>query len=224
MELREEQLGEEERPDAVDAHVRLDVLLRYGHYRHARNAGVIPKDVEFRFLGREGGSGGLNRGEVVEIEVKEFDDANGIGAFSALVDGGYDGFDGAFCLLLRAAGHVYRCTFEVEDFDELETDSGIATGYDEYFALLAGEAVFRPGGGRRERLRPGASESGSHAEGLGESRELFSTVIVYPGDRHSMFSLRCHPGHEYRRVHNLITCAIHRDKHYNVSLNSFFIR
>ena len=68
---RRKKVGEKEVAKVVEAERQLVALDRFGALRRNHDASVIPEDVEARLLGEELLGRCLDRGQVVELELKE---------------------------------------------------------------------------------------------------------------------------------------------------------
>lgn len=75
LEQRAQELGEEQRGDAVRSDERLEALRRPGAVRHGvgADAGVVPQDVELGLLPRKLLGRALDDLEVVQVEMEELD-------------------------------------------------------------------------------------------------------------------------------------------------------
>ena len=148
---RKQQFGQEERSEAVGAHVGFVALDAGAADRAQADTRIVPEHVEAGFLGEEGRSAGGDRGEVAEVERKTLDVSRGCGVngLNGLDCGG--DFDG------RAAGDVDCAAFGVEEFDELKPDARISASDDEDFAHERRDVLFGESWTWWEKLRDNSS-------------------------------------------------------------------
>ncbi len=107
---------------AVGAELHLVALRRLGPLRGHHDAGIVEEHVEAVVLGGKGLGGGLDGGQVAEVEVQKRDFALGVGGL--VLDVG----DGVVCLGLGAAGQLDGAVGSVEDAGELLADAGVGAG------------------------------------------------------------------------------------------------
>ena len=70
LELREDQLGEEIRSEAVGGQLQLMALTRFAPHGGEGHAGIIPQDIEFGFFATETFRRSFDTAQVVELEMK----------------------------------------------------------------------------------------------------------------------------------------------------------
>lgn len=123
-----QKFSQEERSEAVGAHVGFVALDACAAGRGLANTRIVPKNIEAGFLGEEGRSAGGDRGEIAEVESKTLDVSR-----ACWVNGPY-GLDFSGDFGGRTTGDVDCAAFGVEDFDELKPDACIPASDDEDFA------------------------------------------------------------------------------------------
>jgi hypothetical protein len=121
---RRQELREHEGADVVDAELELVPLRRLGALRRDHDAGIVDEEVEFGFFREEVLRGGLDRGEVGEVETEEFQRSG------RLWKGGLDGLDCFPCLVFGPCGDVDLGVFAVENLGEFFANAGVGSGYD----------------------------------------------------------------------------------------------
>lgn len=110
-------MREQEGTETVCSKLKFKSLLRQGAQRRLSNAGVVPEDIEFRFLRHERFGRFFDRLQVIKIE------NNIVYLTITLTDGCLDILDSLFCLLVCSPGDIYGAASGVKDFGELEADA-----------------------------------------------------------------------------------------------------
>lgn len=118
------------------------------------NTRVVPKNIEARLLGEEGGSAVRNCGEVAEVERQTLDLPR------ACKGNGLYGLDLGSNFGRGAAGDVDCAAFRVQKFNELEPDACVATSHDKYFAYERRQVLFSQCWAWWKELRPIPSHDG----------------------------------------------------------------
>lgn len=161
-EEREELLRQEVVAEDVGGELQLVALRGAGAGGRRHDAGVVGEDVEAGFAREEGGRGGLDGGQVGEVDAQELE------APLRGREGGADGVDGGGGFGGRAPRDVDGAVVRIEDAGQVEADAGVAAGDDEDAASLVGEVLFGEGGRREaEGLAGEGAECGHFKERAG---------------------------------------------------------
>lgn len=114
---RKQKFSQEERSEAVGAHVGFVALDACAADRGLANASIVPKNIEAGFFGEKGRSTGWECGEVAEVERNTFDVSRACCVNRLYGLDFSSNFDG------RAAGDVDCATFGAIYFNELKLDA-----------------------------------------------------------------------------------------------------
>jgi len=111
------------------------------------DGGVVEEDMELALSRSKPLDGGLDRGQVGEVEVEE--DQQAFGLRPGLLDVG----DGALGFVLRAGCHVDLGVFGVEDLGDLLADARVGASDDVDLSTQVGHVLLGEGGLGRVHLR-----------------------------------------------------------------------